>query len=182
MSILHEIQQSYSSKYQAYKDKKQSHQKLIDESEQKIVWHQRRIDRHKKKINNLDFPLWTENLVRPIIVEVAKLTPDIEWESDKRLCTFGLRRECPIFGTTKDGHTVGITFTPPHNGANLPYYDTGERKPSYQPGTIGEINGMNNVSKQIESIEELVAMIRRKEEEAIAFHLKKSEEAQNTNE
>lgn len=172
MSTLKEIQQTYSSKYKAYSDEKQSHQKLIDESEKKIVWHQRRIDRYKKKINNLDFPHWTENLVRPIIAEVARLTPDIEWENDKRLCTLGLRCECPIFGKTKDGHTVGITFTPPHSGANLPYYDTGEHKQSFLPGTIGEINGMNNVSKQVESIEELVAMIRRKEEEAIVHSQK----------
>jgi hypothetical protein len=126
---------------------------------------EKKIARLEKKRGKLVYPHWTDHLVRPIIAEVERRTPDIKWDIDKeRLTTFGLRCECPIFGKTTDGHTVGITFTP---GNDIPRYDTGRSRNLYDHDTIGAWNGMNNVSKPIESIDELVALVRQKEQAAI---------------
>lgn len=166
MNTLKEIQSAYSEKYEAYRTEKKTFQDKIDESNRKIEWHQRRIARYEKRIRRMDFPHWTDNLVRPIMAEVERLTPDIKWEEKDRLPTFGLRCECPVFGKTEEGHTVGICFTPgSHIDGNV-RYDTGETKSRYSSGTLGEINGMNNVCKEVESIDELVAFVRRREFEA----------------
>lgn len=163
MDILKNIQSAYSEKYGAYQSEKQSFQDKIDESESKIAWHQRRKERYEQRIRNLSVPHWTDNLVRPIMAEVARLTPDIIWEERDRMVTFGIRCECPVYGETPDGHTVGILFTPGSKINDMVWYDTGEVKERFSPGTIGEINGMNNVSKVVESIDELVALVRRQD-------------------
>ena len=172
MNILNQIQSAYSEIYQAYKSERQSYQDKIDESERKIEWHKRRKERYEKRIRKMDFPHWTDNLVRPVMREIERLTPDIVWEERDRLPTFGIRCECPVFGKTAEGHTVGICFTPGSNIEEKLWYDTGEVKARFSSGTIGEINGMNNVSKPVDSIEELIAFVRQKELTAKERHSK----------
>ena len=113
-----------------------------------------KIARLEKKLKKLTYPHWTVLLVRPIIEEVARRTPDIVWEDDKPLITFGIRGECPIFGKTSEGHIVGITFTP---GKEMPHFDTGEK---HHLTEYNDWNGFNNISKPVESIDELVALVR----------------------
>lgn len=114
-----------------------------------------KIAKLEKKLKKLVYPHWTDLLVRPIMEEVAHRTPDIVWENDRPLNTFGMRCECPIFGKTPKGHIVGITFTPGKETLN---YDTGEKHHSTE---YNDWNGFNNVSKPVESIDELVALVRK---------------------
>lgn len=151
MNFISDLKSSYTAKRTFYETTKETIEK--------------KISRLEKKLKKLIYPHWTECLVRPIIQEVERRTPDIKWDYDReRLITFGLRCECPIFGHTPDGHTVGITFTP---GKDMACYDSGQRLNLYDKGTIGNWNGMNNITKPIESIDELIAHVRRKEQEAI---------------
>lgn len=119
------------------------------------------IVRLEKKLNKLTYPHWTDILVRPIIKEVAQRTPDIVWEYNKDINTFGLRCECPIFGKTSKGYTVGITFTP---GEEVICYDTGEKHHAIEHH---DWNGFNNISKPIESIDELVLLVRKQEQQSM---------------
>ena len=64
-----------------------------------------------------------------------------------------LRAACSVYGKTRNNETVGLTFT--FDGGVLSY-DTGEVTHRFAPGTLGEINGMNNVSAPVESVDTLV--------------------------
>ena len=117
--------------------------------------------RLEKKLTKLIYPHWTDILVRPIMAEVAHRTPDIVWEQDKTLNTFGIRCACPVFGQTLEGHTVGITFTAGKAGL---LYDTGEK---YHANEYNDLNGLNNISKPIVSIDELVSLVRKQEQQSL---------------
>lgn len=120
-----------------------------------------KIARLEKKLAKLIYPHWTDILILPVIAEVARRTPDITWETDKTLNTYGMRCECPIFGKTSKGHTVGITFTPNKKGI---CYDTGEKHHACE---YNDLNGFYNISKPIESIDELVSLVRKQEQQSI---------------
>ncbi|MCE8578362.1 hypothetical protein [Bacteroides fragilis] len=90
------------------------------------------------------------------MTEVARLTPGVTWEYPERLNIHGLRAACSVFGRTGNGETVGLTFS--FNDDTL-HYDTGEVTRRFAPGTLGEINGMNNVSTPVESVDSLVTKV-----------------------
>lgn len=157
MEFINNLKTEYATKTSTYETEK-------DKLEKKIA-------RLEKKLKKLHRPHWTDDMVRPIIEEVARRTPDIIWRKKEKLNTYGMRCECPIFGDTPDGHTVGIMFT---HGEDIPRFDTGNKK---REDFIGnDWNGFNNISKPIESIDELVAMIRRQERSAIIHEKEKSNE------
>lgn len=165
MEFINKLKADYASKTNHYDTEK-------DKIEKKIA-------RLQKKLSKMERPHWTDHQVRPIIEEVARRTPDITWEKDKTLHTFGLRCECSFFGKTADGHTVAITLTP---GRDIPHYDTGEYHNKFRIRTLGDMNGFNNVSKPVESIDELIALIRKQEQEAILCHRRTSIENAETDE
>lgn len=75
-----------------------------------------KIERLKRKQERNKYPHWTDHFVRPVMDELARLTPEIQWELKDKLNTFGLRGECPIFGKTASGRTVAsplLAITPP---------------------------------------------------------------------
>lgn len=81
---------------------------------------------------------------------------------------FGLRAECPIYINEKGkpGERRVIYLTPWFDSSKgetelMLYYDTGETKNDYAPGTLGEINGMNNVMKRLpDTLEEIISLLR----------------------
>lgn len=147
MEFINNLKSEYTTQINTYKD------------EQTRI--KAKLARLEKKLTMLIYPHWTDILVRPIIKEVAQRTPDIIWEYNKNLNTFGLRCECPIFGKTSEGYTVGITFTP---GEKFICYDTGEK---YHAIEHHDWNGFNNISKPIESIDELVSLVRKQEQQSM---------------
>lgn len=138
-----------------YREERKAIDAKIDGSYDKIRWHEKRIERLKAKRSSLKYPSWTEDYLRPILEELARLTPDITWDFE-RLSVFGLRCDCPVFGKNREQITTGITFT--HHNGQL-YYDTGETKNNYDPNTIGGLNGFNKVSAPVESIETLLVHV-----------------------
>lgn len=81
---------------------------------------------------------------------------------------FGLRAECPIYLNEEGepGERKVIYITPWFDSTKgetelVLYYDTGEVKNNYAPGTLGELNGMNNVMERLpDTLEEIVALLR----------------------
>lgn len=130
----------------------------IDAAQNKISWHEKRIKHLQIKRSALKYPSWTEVLLRPILGELVKLTPEITWKIG-RLSVMGLRSNCSVFGETKEQITVGITFTCDDNEL---YYDTGETKGNFLSDSIGAMNGFNNVRAPVESIGTLLEHVRKR--------------------
>lgn len=107
---------------------------------------------------SLDYPSWTKEYLRPILDELARQTPDIEWDFE-RLSVFGLRSECPVFGRNSEQVLTGITFTFHENQL---YYDTGETKRNYSSDTLGDLNGFNNISAPVESMDTLLMHVKKR--------------------
>lgn len=120
-----------------------------------------KIERLKRKQERNKYPHWTDLFVRPVIDELARLTPEIQWELKDKLTTFGLRSECPFFGKTASGRTVAITFTCDHSSGTL-YYDTGRLNNRFKENTLGDLNGFNNETAPVESMQMLVDFVRRR--------------------
>lgn len=119
-----------------------------------------KIERLKRKQERNKYPHWTDLFVRPVMDELARLTPEIQWELKDKLITFGLRCECPVFGKTANGRTVAITFTCDHLSGTL-YYDTGRHNNRFKTSTLGDLNGLNNETVPVESMQMLVDFVRR---------------------
>lgn len=68
-----------------------------------------KLQEERKHLNELR---WTEGLIRPVMAEIAHLTPEIEREQDKEYHPMGLRCAVPVFGRLKSSsQLLGITFT-----------------------------------------------------------------------
>ena len=81
---------------------------------------------------------------------------------------FGLRAECPIYlnegGGTGERKVIYITpnFESSPAGTRLTlYYDTGETTKTYAPGTMGDLNGFNNLSERLpDTLEDILPLLR----------------------
>lgn len=154
--IIQQAIAGYTRKYKAYREQNEHLQLQKDSSRQKIDWHEKRIARLSAKQRALPRPYWPGEILPPILEELARLTPEIKWETGE-LRTFGLRCVCPVYGKTKEGYIVGLSFT---FGEDTLYYDTGEVTDRFGPGTLGHINGMNNVSAPVGNISVLVTKVK----------------------
>ena len=153
--IVQKCTADYLQKWRDYKQLRAELQEKIDDSRRKITWHEKRIMRLSKQQENIKRPWWVDEIVAPVMVEVARLTPGVTWDIG-RLNTHGLRAACSVFGDTENAQTVGLTFTFDND---ILSYDTGEVTCRFDSGTIGAINGMNNVSAPVEGVDMLVAKI-----------------------
>ena len=150
MHNFKKVQQNYVELKNDYETKTESAEKKIARLERKIA-----------KLKN-NYPHWTDDLLLPILKLIAEKTPDLVWdfEEDKTLSTFGLRAECPVFASDDRGKLMAsICFTPGDLDKGILRYDTGEEKDGYQQGTLGNLNGFNNKTKEVESIDELVEFV-----------------------
>lgn len=143
------IKDNYVSKYV-------DHQTTKDTIDKKIV-------RLKKKREKLEFPYWTENLLLPVLKQIAEATPEVTWDfmGGKDLNTFGMRCECPVFAHDEDGNTVvTLCFTPGDLAEGELYYDI-ETSDS-NTNSIADLNGFKNKTKLIESVDEIILFVKSK--------------------
>lgn len=121
---------------------------------------ERSMERISKKMNTLTHPWWHDYLVVPIAEYFAK-----EYDARYEISgPFGIRSETSIYWHLPDGSVKHLLLTP----ANLPglHYDTGEMKSEFTKGSIGSMNGMNNVSAPLpEEWDGVRAVIRDVEED-----------------
>jgi len=104
---------------------------------------------------------------RWIDVAVVPLAQDLEQATGLKATIsgpFGLRAEC-VISLNKDGaegERKYLVLTPcfKDNSITL-FYDTGETRKRFEPLTLGDYNGFNNVQKELpESLEEIAAVLR----------------------
>lgn len=153
--IVRKCTADYRQKINIYRQRQDELQEKIDAGRRKITWHEKRIMRLSELQKRIERPWWTKEIVAPVMREVARLTPEVTWNTGS-LCVHGLRAACSVYGTAENEGTVGLTFTF-DNG--ILSYDTGKVTRRFAPGTLGEINGMNNISAPVENVEMLVAKV-----------------------
>jgi len=111
--------------------------------------------RYKLESNNH----WTEQLIRPVMELIKPYFPTLSW-NDERLTPMGLRCAVTVFGSDiNTNETItSLTFTIDSLEKGDLCYDF-KKGAEYPKGSIGYLNGFNNESKIIESIDELINYI-----------------------
>ena len=135
---------------------------IIKKLEKKIEWHEKK----KRKMN-------TDTILIPLATEICKRKGFKHFEI---YGPFGLTCETSIYfsnipHTETDKmqtkidickvDTWGITLTPTNKCESEYEYWTGEQTNDYQQGSIGWLNGMNNVYKPLPNdIDEIIKLLR----------------------
>lgn len=114
----------------------------------------------RKRINAARKSCWVDDIVKPLMDEVKAITGLPFNTSDLR--TFGIGCECPVNAKDENGkYLAWVTFVPSFaNDYEIRMY-SGEMCNRYAPGTIGELNGGNNVEEPVTGIESVLANLRR---------------------
>ena len=119
--------------------------------------HRTACDRRRREIDD-EIERLQEGLLRPVMREIARLTPEIEWEHNKEHHPMGLRYAVSVFGRLKDGgQLVGITFT--ELGGEL-YFDAERTESRFVPETLGATPCMNTLSVLVGDGEPLLRYLR----------------------
>lgn len=114
-----------------------------------------RLQEERKRLNELRR---TEGLLRPVMREIARLTPEIEWERDETYHPRGIQCAVSVFGRLKDGgQPVCITFT--ELGGEL-YFDAERTESWFVPETLGTTPCMNTLSVSVGDGEPLLRYLR----------------------
>lgn len=116
------------------------------------------IERLQEERKRLDELHWTEELLRPVMREIARLTPEIGWKLDETFHPRGIRCAVSVFGRLKDGgQPVCITFT--ELGGEL-YFDAERTESRFVPETLGATPCMNTLSVSVGDGEPLLRYLR----------------------
>ena len=130
----------------------------------------------RRKLSTMRDVNWVDDLLVPLLCEIEERT-GWEFHDKNDLRTYGLRCECPVRINGEGVNEYGwpntrasVTFTSMNtkktDGTRTweLRYDTGEKSGQFAPGTIGAINGMNNVEAKVESVEQIIEFLRKQME------------------
>ena len=141
MNSITKSRNSYLRKYNFWHNKSRNADKKIDELKKQIVLQEIIISKCYTKS-----PFWAEEMVRPIIDEIAKRLNLIH--DSERLVPMGMKARVSVFffRKTKNGKQgkllYSLTFVPKEDG--LMNLETGQPKnKSYASGSLGDLNGFN---------------------------------------
>lgn len=159
--ILKTIKDNFQSKLKSFRT---SRDKLLE----KIKIRELQIERLKSRLEKLHRTNWTKDLLIPVLDEIKNALP--EWDYNKNLLhPMGLSCRVSVFFTKKvkmpssyytQVTSITIIFSPGDLENSELFYETGESIERYPPGTIGAINGLNRVTKSLESIKEAVDLLK----------------------
>lgn len=166
---------TYEEIMQAYKTARENENTVINDLEAKrdkleaAAARYRRIaerkDKESEKLRDRIYAArktyWTNGIIRPLMDEIKAITGLPFDTSDLR--TFGIGCECPVDAKDENGkYLAWITFVPSFSDDYEIYMYSGEKCNRYAPGTIGEMNGGNNVEEPVTGIESVLANLRRR--------------------
>jgi hypothetical protein len=132
------------------------HKTQCDKRRKEIDWEIEHLKQERERLNN---PHWTEGLLRPVMAEIARLTPEIDWENNDGFYPTDLRGAITVFGRTKRGRPVCITFT--ESGHDL-QFDSGQIHNSFSLKVLKDIGGTNNIMESVGDGEPLLHYIRQR--------------------
>ncbi len=105
---------------------------------------------------------WVDDVVVPIVQEVNRRT-GLSFDTSGGLRTFGLRSECPVFHKGEDGKVYSLVFTPRFENDSFSLrLDTGQMRNLHAEGTIGSLNGCNNVTEEVNTVEDILRNLKRR--------------------
>ena len=93
------------------------------------------------------------------MAEIARLTPEIDWENNDEFYPTDLRGAITVFGRTKRERPVCITFT--ESGHDL-QFDSGQIHNSFSLKVLKDIGGTNNIMESVGDGEPLLHYIRQR--------------------
>ena len=117
----------------------------------------------QEKNKNAATVSWIGDALVPLVNEVCTVTGYTVKTDNLR--TYGLRAECPVFFFLPGESVpfVHLVFTSSFDEGRLTIYvDTGETTNHFAQDSIGAINGCNNVTKKVTSVEEIVEILKTK--------------------
>lgn len=112
---------------------------------------------------NVQKTCWT-TVVKEVCEEIERRT-GLKFDDLDDLRTYGLRCECPVFaynGERSEGNKCAgfLVFTCGRLDDFKLYVDSKEKKADKAPvGSIAELNGFDNISVEVESIEQLIEIM-----------------------
>lgn len=154
--MMQDIYSEYNRQKEAVRTKRAKLEALIEANERAL----KKLDRMEKG--------WMELVVEPLAKELSVRMGDLPW---KIYGPFGLGCETTIYLFCSDchnivkGETYSITVHPQINisegNVNIYLtYNTGEIENKFAKGTIGYLNGFNNVEAKLpDSIDEIVKLL-----------------------
>lgn len=165
---------TYEEIMQAFKAARESENQVINELRAKRDKLEAAADRYRriadrkdqereklnKRINAARKSFWVDDIIKPLMDEVSRIT-GLKFDTSN-LHTFGISCECPVNAKDENGEYLAwVTFVPSFgNDYEIRMY-SGEMCERYAKGTIGAINGGNNVEEPVTGIESVLANLRR---------------------
>lgn len=139
--------------YLSYNSFRDHESKRIDA---RIELRKKQIERLEKKSrkNWNEHRHWTTHYLIPVMEELRKSYPDIEWEDDD-FQTFGLLARVPIFGKY-NGETILIEFTV---SSNILYIATGNRIKKHSENSIADLNGFGKERIEVTCMNDIYKII-----------------------
>lgn len=168
MRTFEEINQEYITAYEKQQAERKAIQKQADKAHEQALRYFRIAAQKMGEYNKLSSKAfthgdvtWVDNQVKPLVQEINERTGlDFDY-SDLR--TFGIYCECPVFTKTRDeDKSAYLTFTPSFGEGHKLYIHTGETTNRYPKGSIGEMNGGNEVSEEVTSVETVIENLKRR--------------------
>jgi hypothetical protein len=163
MQTFESITNRYIGQLNSYTNK----EKLLSE---KMLQLQLKLNTLQQRKDKLHFPYWVHTLLRPIVRQIRLQLTDWVCE-DKRFTPLGIGCRVTVFFIKKglpknadkwqEGNSIYITFLPGQLSKGELYYETGEKNNRFEYGTLGAINGFNQITKVLESVEEAIAFLKR---------------------
>jgi len=161
---MKDILENYNRIVQAQKEHRESIEEKIAEKRGKIQRLEKAIEKLQKE-EEKEYTGWVDGVVRPLAQKLAENT-GLYYEIygpfglDARTSIY-LRADMKKSITEQD--CLGITLVPRWSDGDLVMmYETGETTNQYQPGSIGWMNGMNNIEARLpETIEEIMGLLRK---------------------
>ncbi len=162
-----EIKAAYDTKYAKGRDKQEDIKRLSEKAREQARRHfllaakkQALAEELRRKAGLANKANWIDDLVVPLMKEVEEKTGIPFNTSDLR--SFGIRCNCPVFSA--DGKTrLNFTYD---NGAKTLCVDTDESTREFAEGTLGSINGFNEIAEDVTSVETVIENLRRRFPEA----------------
>ena len=148
-----------------YNEKRKTSELLKDEIDKKIEKAEKQISRLEKKRDKIKSINWFDEIVKPL-GEILSKKIGLPYEI---YGPFGLECNTSIYFREDmakgicEQPTKSIHLRPSHKEIYVLeiYYETGEKTNTYASGTIGDLNGMNNVIAVLpDTIEDIIGLLR----------------------
>lgn len=155
---------SFDDKVNAIRKEVREHIEAAEALEEKAQETRKAAEALESRIKLIPMPDWKEDIIVPLANELAKRTGKQAMLSGP--CGLGGRTTICLVDdaetTWYEQDRLELTLQPGfENGSLFFAYATGETVEKFKPGTIGDINGLSNITARLpDSVEEILALLK----------------------